>query len=40
MRLPLLASRPGYTLAELFIVVAILGILVAVTLPRYGKIRD
>lgn len=40
MRLPRLASRHAYTLAEMLIVVAILGILVAVTLPRYGKIRD
>lgn len=40
MRLPRLASRHAYTLAEMLIVVAIVGILVAVTLPRYGKIRD
>ena len=40
MRLPRLASRHAYTLAELLIVISILGILVAITLPRYGKIRD
>jgi prepilin-type N-terminal cleavage/methylation domain-containing protein len=34
------ASRHAYTLAELMIVIAIVGILTAVTLPRYGKIRD
>ena len=40
MRLPRLASRHGYTFAELLIAMAILGILVAVTLPRYGKIKE
>lgn len=40
MRLPRLASRPAYSLAELMMVIAIIGVLVAVTLPRYGKIRD
>lgn len=40
MRLPRLASRHAYTLAELLITISIVGILLAVTLPRYGKIRD
>lgn len=40
MRLPRLASRHAYTLAEVLIVIAIVGILTAVTLPRYGRIRD
>ena len=40
MRLRRLISRNAYTLAELLIVIAIVGILTAVTLPRYGKIRD
>lgn len=40
MRLPRLASRNAYTLAELLITISIVGILMAVTLPRYGKIRD
>jgi prepilin-type N-terminal cleavage/methylation domain-containing protein len=40
MRLRRLASRHAYTLAELLIVIAIIGILVAVSLPRYGSIRD
>lgn len=40
MRLPKLASRHAYTLAELLITISIVGILLAVTLPRYGKIRD
>lgn len=33
-------SRNAYTLVELLLVIAIVGILTAVTLPRYGKIRD
>jgi prepilin-type N-terminal cleavage/methylation domain-containing protein len=40
MRLRRLAPRYAYTLAEVLIVVGIVGILTAVTLPRYGKIRD
>ena len=40
MRLATLASRNAYTLAELLITISIVGILMAVTLPRYGKIRD
>jgi prepilin-type N-terminal cleavage/methylation domain-containing protein len=40
MRLPKLASRKAYTLAELLITISIIGILMAVTLPRYGRIRD
>jgi prepilin-type N-terminal cleavage/methylation domain-containing protein len=40
MRLPRLASRNAYTLAELLITISIVGILMAITLPRYGKIRD
>ncbi|MGH7638139.1 MAG: GspH/FimT family pseudopilin [Gemmatimonadaceae bacterium] len=40
MRLPKLASRKGYTLAEILITISILGILMMITLPRYGKIRD
>ena len=40
MRLPKLASRTAYTLAELLITISIIGILMAVALPRYGKIRD
>ena len=40
MRLHRRASRKAYTLAELLITISIVGILLAVTLPRYGKIRD
>lgn len=40
MRLPGLASRTAYTLAEVLITIAIIGILMGITLPRYGKIRD
>lgn len=40
MRLPTLASRKAYTLAEILITISILGILMMITLPRYGKIRD
>lgn len=40
MRLPKLASRKAYTLAEVLITIAIIGILMGITLPRYGKIRD
>ena len=40
MRLRRLASHHGYSLVELLMVVAIVGALVAVALPRYGKIRD
>lgn len=32
-------ARPGFSLAELLIVVAIMGILTAVSLPRFGRIR-
>lgn len=37
---PRLAARQGYTLAELLITISIVGILLAVTLPRYGSVRD
>ena len=40
MRLPKLASRQAYTLAELLITISIIGVLMSITLPRYGKIRD
>jgi prepilin-type N-terminal cleavage/methylation domain-containing protein len=40
MRLPQLASRRAYTLAELLITIAIVGVLMAISLPRYGRIRD
>ncbi|HXK39822.1 MAG TPA: prepilin-type N-terminal cleavage/methylation domain-containing protein, partial [Candidatus Paceibacterota bacterium] len=40
MRLPKLASRKAYTLAEILITISIIGILMMITLPRYGKIRD
>ena len=40
MRLPKPASRRAYTLAEVLITIAIIGILMGITLPRYGKIRD
>jgi len=40
MRLRHLASRHAYTLIEMLLVVAILGILTAVSLPRFGQIRD
>lgn len=40
MRLSKLASRKAYTLAEVLITIAIIGILMGITLPRYGKIRD
>lgn len=40
MRLRRLASRHAYTLIEMLMVVAILGVLTAVSLPRFGKIRD
>lgn len=34
------AKRRAYTLAEVLIVVAIMGILAAVAMPRLGRIRD
>jgi prepilin-type N-terminal cleavage/methylation domain-containing protein len=40
MRLPKLASRKAYTLAELLITISIIGVLMAIALPRYGRIRD
>lgn len=40
MRQRRLVSRPAVTLVEMLLVVAILGVLTAVSLPRYGKIRD
>lgn len=40
MRLPKLASRSAYTLADVLIAISIIGILMMITLPRYGKIRD
>ncbi len=33
-------SRKGFTLIELLIVIAILGILVALILPRFADVRD
>jgi prepilin-type N-terminal cleavage/methylation domain-containing protein len=40
MRLSRFASRHGYTLVETLLVIAIIGIVAAVSLPRYGRIRD
>jgi len=40
MRLSRHSSPFGFTLAEMLIVVAIIGILMAVSLPRFGRIRD
>lgn len=40
MRLPRLASRTAYTLGELLITISIIGVLMAIALPRYGRIRD
>lgn len=40
MRLRRLASRYAYTLIEMLLVVAIVGVLTAISLPRFGKIRD
>lgn len=40
MRLSRAKSRYGYTLAELLMVVAIIGVLASVSLPRLGRIRD
>src|SRR5688572_18522573 len=40
MRLRRLWRKHGYTLAEVLIVVSIVGILAAVAMPRLGRIRD
>jgi prepilin-type N-terminal cleavage/methylation domain-containing protein len=40
MRPGRLHPKFGYTLAELLIVVAIMGIVTAISVPRLGKIRD
>jgi prepilin-type N-terminal cleavage/methylation domain-containing protein len=40
MKPPLRASKSGYTLAEVLLVVAIVGVLAAIAMPRLGGIRD
>ena len=40
MRFSLKSSKPGYSLAELLIAISIIGILTAVAVPRFSKVRD
>ena len=40
MRFSHKSSKPGYSLAELLIAISIIGILTAVAVPRFGKVRD
>ena len=40
MRFSLKSSKSGYSLAELLIAISIIGILTAVAVPRFGKVRD